>query len=165
VRYLAAFGPATVKDMQVWCGLTRLREVAERLRPRLRTFHNEHGHELFDLPDAPRPDPETPAPPRFLADFDNMLLSYADSTRIVAAGHRKRVMSINGILPGTVLVDGFVRGTWKIARERSAATLLVTAFERLSKKDREALSPEGEKLLRFAEADADTRDIRFITPE
>jgi hypothetical protein len=156
LRYLAAFGPATVKDVQAWCWLTRLGPVVERLRPQLCTFRDEHGNELFDLPDAPRPDPDTTAPPRFLPEYDNALLSHADRTRVIADEYRGRVFT-----KGAVLVDGFVRGSWKIARSRGAATLLIELFEPLSQEDQSAVADEGARLLAFAASDADIGTVRF----
>ena len=161
VRYLAAFGPATVRDVQAWSGLTRLREVVERLRPGLRTFRDGRGAELFDLPDAPRPDPRTPAPVRLVAEFDNLLLSHADRARIISEPHRQRMATPNGIFPGTVLVDGFARGMWRITRSRAAATLLIELFEPVTPGDRDATSAEGDRLLAFAAPDAERRDIRY----
>jgi hypothetical protein len=146
--------------MQTWSWLTRLREVVERLRPRLSTFRDEHGNELFDLPDAPRPDPDTPAPSRFLPEYDNALLSHADRTRIIADHYRERVF-----MKGAVLVDGFVRGTWTIPRQRAAATLLIHAFEPLSARDRDAVAEEGDRLLAFAAADASARNVQFAPAE
>jgi Winged helix DNA-binding domain len=164
VRYLGAFGPASVKDAQTWSGLSRLREVFERLRPRLRTFSDQEGTELFDLPDAPRPDPEVPAPVRFVAAFDNLILSHADRSRVIAAEHRRAIASRNGMVPATFLVDGFVRGTWKVVRERGEATLEIGPFEHLPKQDREGLAEEGERLLEFVTDGADTFAIRFVEP-
>ena len=164
LRYLGAFGPASVKDAQAWSGLTRLAEVFERLRPRLRAFLDEGGKELFDLPDAPRPDPDTQAPARFVAAFDNLILSHADRTRIVAAEHRRAIASRNGMVPATFLVDGFVRGTWKVARDRGEATLRIEPFEHLPKQDREALTKEGEGLLRFVTDGAGNAEVRFVEP-
>ena len=160
LRYLAAFGPATVGDIQIWSGLSALGDAIERLRPRLRVFRNEGGRELFDVPDGLLPDPNTPAPPRFLPVYDNLLLSHADRTRIIADDHRK----LAGAGLGTVLLDGFVQGTWKITRHRSTATLIVEPFKRLSKKDTSALTKEGAQLLAFVACDADVQDIRFTAP-
>jgi hypothetical protein len=159
LRYLAAFGPASVKDIQAWCWLTRLRAVIERLRPRLAVFHDDRGAELFDLPDAPRPDPETPAPPRFLPEYDNLLLSHNDRSRVIADTARARVFT-----KGALLVDGFVAGTWKISHARGGATLLIEPFAGLGKQDQDALAEEGARLLAFAAADASAQDIQFAAP-
>ena len=164
VRYLYAFGPATVKDVQTWSGLTRLGEVVERLRPRLSAFRDEHGRELFDLPDAARPDPDTPSPPCFLPQFDNLILSHADRTRIIAEEYRRVIASRNGMVPATVLVDGFVRGTWKTERTGGKATLLIEPFEPLARVDREALTSEGERLIRFIGEGADSFEVLFTEP-
>ncbi len=161
VRYLGAFGPATVKDLQTWSGLTRLGEVIERLRPRLRAFRDEHGKELFDLSHAPRPDPDTPAPARFVPEFDNLILSHADRSRVIADDYRKAIASKNGMVPATMLVDGFVRGTWKAERTRKRAKISIRPFERLPKGDRDALIEEGERLVRFVGEDAESFEVRF----
>jgi hypothetical protein len=158
---LGAFGPATVKDIQAWSGLTRLGEITDRLRPRLAAFRDEHGRELFDLPDAPRPDLDTPAPPRFLYDYDNLLLSHADRSRFITEEYHKQGFTLDGPMPSVALVDGFTKATWKIVRSRNSATLTIKPFTRLSKKDAAALTEEGSRLLAFAAADADAHDIQF----
>ncbi len=159
-RYLGAFGPATVADMQIWSGLTRLAGVVNGLRPGLSTFRDEQGRELFDLPEAPRPGPDTPAPVRLVAEFDNLILSHADRARVVSGGNRARLSSLNGIFPGTVLVDGFVAGMWRLTRSRRSAVLAVELFGEVSPGDREAIAAEGGRLLGFAAA-GDGHEIRF----
>ncbi|MGY0230977.1 winged helix DNA-binding domain-containing protein [Longispora urticae] len=151
LRYLAAFGPATTKDIQAWSWLTGIKAIVDRLRPRLRTFRTESGAELLDVPDAPLPGGDLPVRPRFVAAFDNLILSHSDRSRILDDGHRKRIFTVNGLIPATVLVDGFVAGTWKIAD----GVLLVDTFEELRPADREALAEEGAGLLAFAEAGTD----------
>jgi len=160
-RYLTAFGPATVADAQAWSGLTRLREVVERLRPGLRIFRDESGRALFDLPEAPRPGPDTPAPVRLVAEFDNLILSHADRSRVISDRSRQRLFTRNGIFPGTVLVDGFAAGIWRITRSRRAAALTVEPFGPISARDREAVTREADRLLGFAAADAGKHEIRF----
>ena len=160
-RYLAAFGPATVRDIQAWSGLTRIREPVERLRPSLRIFRDEQGNELFDLPGSPRPDPATPAPVRLVAEFDNLVLSHADRTRVISGQNRKRLFTRNGIFPGTVLINGFVLGIWRITRARDATALSIDMFEPVSGRDRDAVTREGERLLAFAAPEAPGYDIRF----
>jgi hypothetical protein len=123
-RYLAAFGPASVQDIQAWSGLTGLRGVfatlGSSLGSSLVAFRDERGIELFDLPEAPRPPEDTPAPVRLIAEFDNLVHSHADRSRIISEAHRDRLHSVNGILPGTVLADGFVVGTWRLSRPGGA---------------------------------------------
>lgn len=163
-RYLAAFGPASAADAQTWSGLPRLQSVFEAMRPELVTFTDERGRELFDLPDAPRPDPECPAPVRFLPEFDNLLLSHADRTRVIADEHRQVVYQKGNLrLLATILVDGVVCGTWRVETKRKAATLQITPFAPLPRKVRLALEEEGEGLPRFLEPDATSHDITFTT--
>ena len=160
VRYLGVFGPATVKDVQVWSGLTGLRAAVERLRPQLRTFRDEQGRELFDVPKAPLPDPDTPAPPRFLPEYDNLLLSYDDRSRVMTDAERNAVWTRNGLL-ATALVDGRVAATWRIARARTDVTLDIDPLKRIAKKDRAALVEEGERLLAFTDPEATSHAVRF----
>ncbi|AVT32556.1 hypothetical protein C6361_27295 [Plantactinospora sp. BC1] len=164
LRYLAAFGPASVRDVQVWSGLTRLAEVLERLRPSLVTFRDESGAELFDLPDAVRPDPDVPAPPRFLYDFDNLLLSYADRSRVLTDEFRARSAVRNGQLPRGLLLDGVTAGIWTTAIERDSALLTVEPFARLSGVDAEALTVEGVGLLRFLAGEECRPEVRIVAP-
>jgi Winged helix DNA-binding domain len=160
-RYLAAFGPASVMDFQNWSGLTRMGEVIEPMRSRLRTYRDERGTELLDVPDAPLPDPDTPAPVRFLPNYDNVLLGHADRTRVVPDEPRAPMFPGYGSNLGSLLVDGFFRGLWKVEREKGSATLLVEVTKRLSKRDAAAVSAEGMRMLEFTHADAESRDVRI----
>ncbi|MEU8710094.1 winged helix DNA-binding domain-containing protein [Streptomyces sp. NPDC048565] len=160
-RYLAAFGPASVKDMQVWSGMTRLASVVGRLGTRLRVFRGTDGRTLYDLPDAPRPAPGTPAPVRFLPDFDNILLSHADRSRVITEERRRHVFTRNGLIRPTFLVDGEVAGMWRVDRERGAARLVLQPFSPLPRSVRDELTDEGGRLLSFAAADSSSQDIVF----
>ena len=154
LRYLAAFGPASPKDAQAWSGLTGLASAFDRLRPRLKAFHDATGRELFDLPRAPRPAPDTPAPLRFLPEWDNLLLSHDDRTRVMAAAHKPLVFSNNGIIRATVLLDGFVHATWRVESSAGHAVLrvrpLATGFSRAQQRE---LAEEGRRLLGFVAPD------------
>jgi hypothetical protein len=151
LRYLGAFGPAAVADVATWSRLTGLRAVVERLRERLVTFRDERGRELFDLPDAPRPDPATPAPPRFLPEYDNVLLAHADRTRFVANGDRSALAEGWTVGWGAVLHDGVVRGRWRLERDR-----VVISHVPLAKRAIASVTAEGRRLAAFLGA-ADVR--------
>jgi hypothetical protein len=155
LRYLGAFGPASVMDLQAWSGLTRLSEVVERLRPRLRVFRDEQRRELFDLRDAPRPGPDAPAPVRLLAEWDNLLFSHADRARITSEPNRKRLWAAGAPAPRAVLVDGFVAGRWRLDARRGTAVLEVEIFGPIPAAERAALEAEAASLLAFAAPEAD----------
>ena len=156
LRYLAAFGPATVKDIQLWSGLTKLREVTDRLADKLIRLGD-----YLDLPDAPRPGEDVPAPVRFLPEYDNLLLSHFDRTRFIPDKRRVPLPPGNGGAYGYVLVDGLYRADWRTERTKSAATLVIEPFTKLSKQDKSELVQEGQALLAFTAQDLPSHDVRF----
>jgi hypothetical protein len=159
-RYLAAFGPASVTDAQTWLGM-KLKDTFEKLRPELQSYRGEGRTELFDLPGAPIPGEDVPAPVRFLPEFDNLLLSHSNRARVVAEEYRPKVYLPALRVAATVLVDGFVRGAWKVEKTKTATALVIEPFEKLAKKDRAALAEEGERLVRFVENNAKAYEVRF----
>jgi Winged helix DNA-binding domain len=158
LRYLAAYGPATVRDIQAWCGLTGVRAVTEQLTDQLRVSVDEQGNQLLDVLDAPLPEPALPAPPRFLPPFDNVILAHADRSRIIAPGHRDAIYRDRYMR--TFLVDGFVAGTWSV----DGGTLRVAPLVPLRTQDRRALEAEGERLLAFVAPDAEHPEVHVASP-
>jgi DNA glycosylase AlkZ-like len=148
-RYLAAFGPASPADIRTWSGLAGLGEVVDRLRPGLRAFLDADGREVLDLPDAPRPDPDVPAPVRYLPEYDNVLLSHAERARVIPDRRPVPLPPGDGARAGTVLVDGDFRATWQLARAGEAATLTVRARPPLTRPERSQVIAEGHRLLAF----------------
>lgn len=161
-RYFAAFGPASVADLQTWVGLTKLKEVVDDLRPRLHVFCDEDGKELFDVPDGPRPDPDVRAPVRFLPDFDNLIRSHANRRRVIDDASRKRLNTRNGVTPHSILVDGHVAGMWRVSEEDGVATLRVEELRPLSDVEHADVAAEGKRLLEFAHADAEEHRVKVV---
>lgn len=147
-------GPASVRDAQAWCGLSGLKDIALRLRPRLVAFRDDTGKELLDLPDAPRPDPQIRAPVRFLPPWDNVLRGHEDRTRVMSDEHRAALRRPNDVVPGTVLVDGFVAASWEQEISAAAATLTVQPMRRLSRRDAAAIGGRGPPAAALAGAPA-----------
>ncbi|HEX7172854.1 MAG TPA: winged helix DNA-binding domain-containing protein [Candidatus Limnocylindria bacterium] len=160
-RYLSAYGPASVADAQTWSGITRLGEAFERMRPELVTFRDPSGRELFDLPDAPRPDPETPAPARFLADFDNLLLSHADRSRFVGRGAREALTDRAGPIPGALLVDGRMVGAWHIRGDARQATVVIRMAKPPAPDDEAAVRAEADAMLEFSRPRTSERAVEI----
>jgi hypothetical protein len=145
-RYLAAFGPASRRDIGAWSMMhvPEIKRALERLEP-LRRFRDEKGRELLDVPRAPLADPETPAPVRFLPKWDNVLLAWADRTRVLPDRYRKQVIRMNGDVAQTFLVDGFVAGTWGVEGGR----VVTEPFEALSRSVQRELEDESARLEAF----------------
>jgi hypothetical protein len=147
-------------DVQTWCGLPGARAALERLRPTLRVFKGEGRSELFDLPDAPRPSEDEPAPIRFLPEWDSAIVSRVDG-RFVKREHRSAVFRPGLRVLPTLLVDGMVAATWKTERKRTNATLTIEPFSAFSKRVREQVDEEASALLRFVEADASQANVHI----
>ncbi len=160
-RYLAAYGPASVADMQTWSRLTKLGEVFEALRPELITFTAPDGRELFDLPDAPRPAADTPAPVRFLPLYENAYLGYDNRRRMLAEDDAKRINIFENFKPG-VLVDGVIAAGYTIETRKRAAVLEIEPYHKLRKAEIADLEAEGERFLRFMAEKAETFDMRVL---
>jgi hypothetical protein len=160
LRYLGAFGPATVADAAAWSRLTGLGEVFDRLRPDLVTFRDERGRELFDLPDAPRPDADLLAPVRLLPEYDNVLLSHADRSRF--ADRDGVLANARGPVKGTVLVDGRVRGVWHSEHDKEAKrSTLVAEHATLTRGERREVQDEARRVAQFWYSAASTWDVRL----
>ena len=158
-RYLAAFGPASVADAEAWLGARGLAPAFEKLK--LKTFSDEKGRELFDLRGAPRPSADTPAPVRFIPEFDNLILAHKDRTRVISDEHRKGLTSKNLRVRATLLVDGSVAAFWKLERKAGTATVVVEPLVRIKKADRAEIEEEGEALVRFLEPGAKQHVMRL----
>lgn len=149
LRYLAAFGPASVSDMCTWSGLPALREVAARLKPQLRVFLVENDREVLDLPGTPRPDPDLPAPVRFLPEYDNVLHSLDDRSRVNPDARPVPLQPGRGARVGTVLIDGDFRATGQVVACSERVSLSVRAKPQLSPHSVDEVCEEGQRLLGF----------------
>jgi hypothetical protein len=162
-RCLGAFGPATLADIAKFAGQVppRIRPALERLAPKLRTFSDEEGRLLYDLPRGPRPSGDVAAPVRFLPRYDDLLISYQHRDRVIAPAHRRAVYSKNAIVEAVIMVDGFAAGTWTFVRAKEEAVLRVAPFARLAPRDRGAVETEGHSLLQFLAPGTRTVRVRF----
>lgn len=157
VRYLEAFGPATPADFQTWSGLPKAKPLFDQLD--LEVFTDPQGKTLYDVPGGPRPEPDTPAPVRFLPEFDNLLLAHAKRERIIADEHRPAVFTKNLRVKSTYLVDGLVAGLWTAEKKRGVATLTLAPLTRTLKRTAAELEREGTALLRFLEPEAKSYEV------
>jgi hypothetical protein len=150
LRYLRAFGPATPIDIATWSGLRGITATLERMRADVIWLSDDRGRSLVDVPDGILPDPDTPAPVRLLPEYDNTLLSHADRTRIIEDGDRPFVLARSGQVGGTVLLNGFVRATWRTVPDGDAETLTVRPLRWLTREHKAEIEREALALLDFA---------------
>ncbi len=164
-RYLTAYGPATVADLQAWCGLTRLGPRVKELAAEgvLCTYATEEGKVLFDVAGIELPDADEPVPVRYLPEWDVLLLSHADRTRVMSARAKAAVFTQNGIVRPTVLVDGQVRATWAVSVSADEAVLQVSELEPLDVDTRVEATEEGLRLLAFHSPER-RHEVRFAAP-
>ena len=144
--------------MRIWSWLTGLREVVERLRPRLRTFRDEAGRELFDVEDGLMVDPDVPAPIRFLPQYDNIFLSHDDRSRILV----ERIAVPDLIWRRGIMIDGFVSGAWRIRREKRTATMTIELVTSVQGSQRVELEEEAARAFAFVAPDVDTREVEIV---
>jgi hypothetical protein len=165
LRYLAAFGPASVMDVQAWCWRTKLGPVLEGLRPRLRTFRDENGRELFDVPDGVLAEADTPAPVRFFPTYDNIFLGYKDRSRILGDGVEwgGDPAAFDVFRWGSFAVDGYLVGGWRHEKDRDVnrSTIVTMPLVPLSAASMRDVEAEAIELSRFLAPDAADRDVRF----
>jgi hypothetical protein len=159
LRYLAAYGPASVKDAEAWLGLGGLEPVFTKLAPRLTVIEGPSRKPLYDVPDGPRPGADVPAPVRFLPEWDSVVVTRADE-RIVAKADRPRVFLPGLRVAALVLVDGFAAAAWTISRAKATATLNVEPFRPLPAAARREVEREGEAVVRFVEPDAKSFELK-----
>jgi hypothetical protein len=161
-RYLAGFGPVSLADIAKFAGQVpaRVRPVLQKMTPSLATFVDEQGRTLFDLPKAPRPAADVEAPVRLLPRYDEMLIAYQHRDRVIAAPHRPKMYSKNGIIEASLVVDGFVAGMWSLERGATDAVVRIRPFGKLAPRDRTAALAEGERLARFMAPEARSHGAR-----
>jgi hypothetical protein len=165
LRYLAAFGPASVADIRAWSGLTGVAEAVDALGDRLRRFRDIAGVELLDVPEAPRPDPDIELPVRLLGGFDGLILGFADRSRFLAPEHAARISTANGLFHPLFLIDGRVAGRWIFETDRRRARVAFSPFMPIPPSARAALSAEAEGLMADFAPEATDRDVAFAATD
>ena len=163
-RYLAAYGPASLGDIGKWLGqprVGRVRAAVEALGERIVSLRGPDERDLFDLAGMPTTDGDAPAPARFLARWDSVLIAYDVRARILPDAYRAAVIKKNGDFLPTVVVDGLVAGLWTVQAAKGEATLTITPFTELPRAAQRELQEEGERLVRFVEPEATSHAVAW----
>lgn len=161
-RYLAAYGPASVADMQTWSRLTKLSVEFKAIENELVRFEAEDGKILYDLPDAPRPDPDTPAPVRFLPLYENAYLGYDNRRRMLSEATAHLINMFQDFKPA-VLIDGQANAGWSISNTKGAAVLEIETYRKITKGEKRDIEAEGLAFVKFLEPEARSWDVTFMS--